>query len=446
MRGLALVSSVSSLLLSVAGNAQAAWQMAYPSQSPPANADWASAFDEARGEALFLFPRNATSSPGWRWNGTTWSQLPGVLPPYRFGCYMVYDAARQRVVLWGGVAPGGGVLNDLWEWDGLAWQQRFVAMPPSRTGAAFAYDRKRAVTVMFGGRNPGTIFILDETWEWNGTTWSNRNPSLRPSAREAAAMAFDSVTQRILMYGGDAANDTWTWDGAAWQQQFPTTPPYQRARPMMVADLERGRVVLHGGLPFDVQTWEWDGAAWHASTPGSPGALIGNSGAYDTQRREVITFGGEIFGIGYSSLTWTYRTPVPANANPFGSGCAGSVGAPQLAIAPYSLPWLGDTARTFVSNLAPSTPGAMFVTSLSVSFLPMSLAPIGAPGCDLLLPPDFLSFEVANDGIADWTVSIPFSVALAGMSIYQQAFPFEAGVNPLGMTASNGLRLILGIR
>ncbi|HEX6811419.1 MAG TPA: hypothetical protein VF384_07340 [Planctomycetota bacterium] len=76
----------------------------------------------------------------------------------------------------------------------------------------------------------------------------------------------------------------------------------------------------------------------------------------------------------------------------------------------------------------------------------MSLAPIGAPGCDLLLQPDLLAFEIVSEGAADWTLSIPYSVALAGLSIYQQAFPFEPGVNPLGVTASNGLRLILGIR
>jgi hypothetical protein len=359
---------------------------------------------------------------------------------------MVYDAARQRVVLWGGAAAGGGLLNDLWEWDGMAWQQRFATMPPSRYGAACAYDRKRAVTVIFGGYGgapaPGQ---LQDTWEWNGTAWSNPNPSVRPSAREQAAMAFDPVSQRILMYWG-GVNDTWTWDGAVWQQLFPATPPYQRARPMMVSDLARGRVVLQGGTFYDTQTWEWDGTEWHASTPGSPGAMMGINGAYDTQRREVVTFGGEVFFVGYSSLTWIYRTPLPADATPFGSGCAGSVGVPQLGIAPYSLPWIGDTARTVVGNLASTTPGAIFVTSLAPCFLPMSLAPMGAPGCDLLLQPDILTIEIASKNAADSTVSIPFSVALAGLSIYQQAFPVEPGVNPLGMTASNGLRLILGIR
>jgi hypothetical protein len=76
----------------------------------------------------------------------------------------------------------------------------------------------------------------------------------------------------------------------------------------------------------------------------------------------------------------------------------------------------------------------------------MSLAPIGAPGCDLLLQPDFLALEAASAGTADWTLSIPFSVALAGLSINQQAFPYEPAANPLGFIASNGLRLVLGIR
>jgi hypothetical protein len=66
--------------------------------------------------------------------------------------------------------------------------------------------------------------------------------------------------------------------------------------------------------------------------------------------------------------------------------------------------------------------------------------------CDLFLPPDILAFSGATANAAEWIFSIPLSTSLAGSSIYQQAFPLEAGVNPLGITASNGLRMVLGIR
>jgi len=457
MRGLTLVSSVSSLLLSVAASAQASWQIAYPvGQTPPPIGQWRMAFDELHGEALMLFPGGG--QPGnsfWRWNGTTWDQPVAVTPPHRFDCYVAYDAARQRVVLYGGTGPTGtgpgGFINDLWEWDGAVWQQRAVAaFPPARIYGAFAFDRARNVCVLFSGSHPSTGALQTDTWEWNGTTWTQALPAAHPLGRRLANMTFDPSTQRLLLYGGDGPaslifTDTWTWDGVAWVQRQPATPPWARHASIMVSDLARSRVVLCGGLFFDFQTWEWDGSQWHASVPGSPGPLVESAATYDTQRGEVLMFGGAS-PAGFTSDLWRYKTNSPANATPFGAGCAGSVGVPYLANAPYSLPWIGDTARTRVYNLSPITPGAIFVTSLTPSFLPMSLAPIGAPGCDLLLQPDVLTLEIASESHADSAVSIPFSVSLAGLSIYQQAFPFEAGVNPLGMIASNGLRLILGIR
>jgi len=434
-------------ILAVVGPAtsQASWHIANPAQSPPAEFQWAAAFDEARGEAILVFPRNSPSAQGWRWDGTAWSQLTATPPPNRFGSYMVYDVVHQRVVLWGGFVPGTGQhYQDMWEWDGVAWQQRFAVMPPSRDAAAVAYDRARGVTVMFGGQGP-----LQDTWEWDGFAWSNPNPAVRPSAREQAAMVFDPTTQRVLLHGGYGQvrnNETWTWNGSVWQQHLPTNPPYLRDRATMIADLDRARVVLHGGSIYDTQTWEWDGTQWHASIPGSPGTLRWAAGVYDTQRHEVVLHGGELYALGFSNQTWLYGTPAAASATAFGTGCAGAGGIPQLVTVPYSLPWLGDTVRTRVGDLAGGTPGAFFVTSFVPSFLPMSLASLGAPGCDLLLPPDSLEFAAASGNAVEWDLAIPFTPWLAGINIYQQAFPIEQGVNPLGISGSNGLRMGIGIR
>jgi hypothetical protein len=69
---------------------------------------------------------------------------------------MAYDAARGRVVLFGG-RLGETFLSDTWEWDGNDWTPRFpVASPPAREGHALVYDELRDRVVMFGGRvNPG---------------------------------------------------------------------------------------------------------------------------------------------------------------------------------------------------------------------------------------------------------------------------------------------------
>ncbi|MBP8300501.1 MAG: hypothetical protein KA020_09070 [Planctomycetes bacterium] len=452
-----LARLVMPLLLGAAVSAQAAWQIAYPAQSPQPDYQWAAAFDEVRGEALLMFPRSGQAPRGWRWNGTTWSPLNGPLPADRLDASMVWDAGRQRAVLFGGIWWGGpwqGALHeDLWEWDGSTWSQSPLppsAMPPARNAPAFAYDRARGLAVLFGGYN------RDDTWEWNGVAWTQRTPAVHPTAREQSAMAFDPSTQRLLLYGGFgpvAGNqvrfvETWTWDGVVWQQHYPSAPPFVRDRPSMVADLARSRVVLHGGSTYDYSTWEWDGAQWHQSNPSSPGALRFAGCFYDTQRREVVVHGGDPFGVSVNQ-TWIYRTASPASVVSFGSGCAGSFGVPQLMNKQYSNPWLGDTLTMRTTNLSPSVGAVIFVSNLFPS-VPLDLAGFGMPGCTSLVNaaggPVATDFRVASSGAANWMLGVPNTASFVGVRVYQQAFALEPGANAAGLVASNGAELTLGIR
>ena len=145
---------------------------------------------------------------------------------------MVYDATRQRLVLFGGYSNGPVTwLDDTWEWDGAVWSNpNPVQRPLGRASVAMAFDRVRGRTVLFGGY--GTTNYGD-LWEWNGTLWQQRIAAGGPGQRAGALMAFDPVHATVLLHGGTASlplgpalcNDTWSWDGTAWQQRFPATPP-----------------------------------------------------------------------------------------------------------------------------------------------------------------------------------------------------------------------------
>src|SRR5207244_3469791 len=88
--------------------------------------------------------------------------------------------------------------------------------------------------------------------------WTQRTPATIPSAREAAAMAADRATGRVVLFGGllqvgntsTVLGDTWTWDGSNWTQQHPATSPPARDYAAMATDPATGHVVLFGG--FDV--------------------------------------------------------------------------------------------------------------------------------------------------------------------------------------------------
>src|SRR6187549_3658789 len=118
-----------------------------------------------------------------------WTQRAVSGPSARYEHAMAYDAARARVVLFGGREqfPLTGVFADTWEWDGSAWLQRQVTGPSARWGHAMAYDVDSQRIVLFGGR--GIAGLLGDTWEWDGSAWAQRING--PPARAGHAMAFD---------------------------------------------------------------------------------------------------------------------------------------------------------------------------------------------------------------------------------------------------------------
>ena len=88
-------------------------------------------FDERAGVVLLYSGaaahRDAPLTDMWQWDGARWSEirLEGPTPGYRYQPVMVYDRARGRTVLYGGIAGPG----DTWEWDGQRWRQRPAVTP-----------------------------------------------------------------------------------------------------------------------------------------------------------------------------------------------------------------------------------------------------------------------------------------------------------------------------
>jgi len=288
----------------------------------------------------------------------------------------------------------------------------------------------------------------------NGAVWALRAATTPLGQRYRVVGAFDPVHRNVLLYGGMrylgpgsgelVFNDTWAWNGTAFTQYTPAVPPPYLRMEAIVTDLHRQRVILYGGDTGDHITREWTGAEWVERAGPSPGPRNSHALAYDTSLRRTVLFGGTSSGA-WVQDTWIYRTPLPADVVPFGSGCAGTAGTPSLAATPFTLPWLGDTMRTVVQTIPAGEPGALFVSSFGTT-PPVPLGPVGMPGCDLLVPIDVLDFGVAVAGSAEWTLSIPNVPALAGVSFGQQAFVRDVPANPLGLTASNAITLTLGVR
>lgn len=179
------------------------WQV-LPAQTPggPANflGDLALAHDPVRSQTvLYVGTRNGLLvSQTYLWDGTTWTLRPTATVPWPVQSpTLAFDPVVGRLVL--GTSSQG--ITAFHEWTGTNWQQRSPANPPAAVGT-FACDTARQCLVLFDGVTNGQP---NHTWRLSNGVLQNLAPGLEPARRFGAAMAYDPIRQRTVMFGGAAA-------------------------------------------------------------------------------------------------------------------------------------------------------------------------------------------------------------------------------------------------
>ena len=139
------------------------WELMSPKPIP--RSIHAIAYDVARGRTVMFggWDSDHILADTWKWDGTNWTQrTPATSPPARAGHSLAHDSARGRVVLFGGVGSFRDetlrefleFLGDTWDWDGTRWTQPTPVMgPQARHLHALAYDAARGRVVLFGGES-----------------------------------------------------------------------------------------------------------------------------------------------------------------------------------------------------------------------------------------------------------------------------------------------------
>jgi hypothetical protein len=267
---------------------------------PSARAQHAIAFDAARQRVVLFGGRGRGGAPQgdtWTWDGKNWTQLADTGPDARSGHALAFDVNRKRAVLFGGTA-GSGLRADTWEWDGEGWTQIADTGPDARSGHALAFDTNRQRALLFGGEAGSGL--RSDTWEWDGTYWS-QVADTGPDARSGHALAFDVNRQRAVLFGGTTGSglqaDTWEWDGANWTQEADTGPGPSRAPAMAFVG---AATLLFGGVtdsPGPVEglsrmSWEWDGTQWTLRQDMGPAPRWDHALAFDSARGRAVLFGG----------------------------------------------------------------------------------------------------------------------------------------------------------
>lgn len=165
----------------------------------------AMAYDPVRREAVLFGGEDANgrSDETWVWNGTGWSPRHSPQRPApRVHAAMAFDPTRGQVVLFGGFANGIGYANDAWAWDGSVWTPIDFDddVPPPRDEHGLVFDSARNRLVLIGGLIADNQPI-DDAWELVGDEW-NPISDVPPTPRFGAGFVFDELRGQVLMIGG----------------------------------------------------------------------------------------------------------------------------------------------------------------------------------------------------------------------------------------------------
>ncbi|MEZ4364801.1 MAG: DUF4215 domain-containing protein [Kofleriaceae bacterium] len=273
--------------------------------TPAARTRASLAYDAARGRVVMFGGTDVSGAlldETWEWTGAAWVQvLPRESPPARADAAMAYAPTLGGVILFGG-GLAVGELRDTWRWDGAGWYPvESAARPSVRRAAAMAFDGRRGVVELCGGQVVGPPpQVRSDCWTLDGSGWTEVTTAT-PSARFGAAMASDPVRGELVLFGGRTQlagllADTWRRGVDGWEDVSPGVAPSPRQAHAMAFDAAAGGIVLFGGMTFSnsllADTWRWDGAAWTASTANGPSARSGHAMAFDIARSQTVLVGG----------------------------------------------------------------------------------------------------------------------------------------------------------
>jgi len=307
--------------LSFVGNPT--WSLLTPAGTPPTPRQWSAAtYDRLRDRMLIAGGQvgNVASAEVWALSlaGTpTWTKLNPAASPTpgaRFAHAAIYDAANDRMVMFGGIDGASAARNDAWALSlgaTPAWTQFApIGAPPSaRFGAGALYDRPRQRLVLFAGGTGAPN--QNDVWTLSlGATpaWTPLSPAGAPQGRQFHSVSYDPIGDRLLAFGGSSGpilSDTW-----ALSLDSPTAwIPLSGTRRMGhsgVYDSARGRMVVFGGDNGTELNDVWDLSlgdipTWERLAPNGtppPGRAL-HGAVYEPDRDRMVLFGG--------------RTTVPLN-------------------------------------------------------------------------------------------------------------------------------------
>ena len=239
---------------------------------------------------------NYVSNQTWiyDYDDNTWTNAePSVTPPLGLGGGAIaYDSESDVVIAHGGslskfLNPDGVpiLINQTWAYDynTNTWTNMTTASHPvGRGNHRMVYDSESDRIIAFGGSARVKAVTLDPTgktmgqgtwaYDYNTNTWENVTVNTNPEVRYGHSMAYDSESDKVIMFGGyyylnpkGLADETWAFDynTATWTKLNPEGELERRGH-QMAYDSTNDKMILFGGVDPDEQyvllaeTWIFD--------------------------------------------------------------------------------------------------------------------------------------------------------------------------------------------
>jgi len=208
------------------------WRELRPSGGPPlARTRFAAVYDPTTNTMIIYGGNDCFSTEyGDVWtltnaNGASgtpvWTQLfpTGTGPAGREDTSAVYDAASNRMILYGGALTSGSdpsvwvLTNANGSGGAPAWSQLPISgtLPTARCCNSIVYDAADNIAVIFGGE--GATGLLNDTWTLSSANglgtpeWTQLNPAMTygPEPRDFLSAVYNPSTNKMTIFGGGSA-------------------------------------------------------------------------------------------------------------------------------------------------------------------------------------------------------------------------------------------------
>lgn len=194
--------------------------------------------------------------------------------------------------------------------------------PGAREGARMVYDSLNDRLILFGRYQYWASFYSSaDLWSWTPSSgWFMEHLSDAPSMsrRGWGSFSFDAARNTVVWYGGmtglEEHHQTWTWNGSSWTLQNPASAPPD-SDPSFAFPMAYDSVRNVCVLVAEDTIWEWDGATWsQILTTVLPGAGSGSAMAYDSQRQRMVLFASDYSNpnsktLEYNGTDWELKSP-----------------------------------------------------------------------------------------------------------------------------------------